>query len=70
MAKKEVDPNVVRFLEEAGVAARQPDWRSVKEHALDALALDRQNADARRYIEAAEFRLGYVDWSGAPENRR
>ena len=57
MPSERVQHQIDRFLDEAEEAMAHSDWVTVRDRAQNVLALDRQNADAVSYVEAADVRL-------------
>ncbi len=58
MPSERIQRQVDRLLDEAEEALGRRDWSTVLERAVDALALDPENADARGFLDAAERALG------------
>ena len=57
MASERVQGRIDRLLDQVEEAIEQRDWGHVPEFAQDVIALDRDNSDARAFLEAAEQRL-------------
>ncbi|HLF08210.1 MAG TPA: protein kinase [Dehalococcoidia bacterium] len=60
MLSERVQRQIDRLLDEAERAMAERNWAAVRENALDALALDPDNADAKSFLAAADQRLGYT----------
>ena len=57
MPSERVQRKIDSLLDEAEAAITRKEWKVVRDRAEAALALDRENADATHYLEAAQFGL-------------